>query len=235
MLRIKSDQIAIVANKLERSGKYELPVVVRRTLNNLAFNMKNVQLEKSAKESFDYNRTNIVKALSWTTKASGNNIRTMKSIAGIRKRTGKQKVAKGLAAQEIGGKVPGKSTPNLNARGGSVSRKVRGSNILGDKAMISARNKRKSRFMARAYMAKKTGALLVVGLTSSKSAIAKVSRFTRRKKKQPNIKLRWLYSVHSGKTIKSSDRRPFVKKAYNYTMKGFGDEFLKQAQKRLNK
>lgn len=235
MLKLKSDEIAIITNKLQKAGKYEFPVVVRSTLNNLAFDMKDRQLKKSADEVFDYNRTNIIKALSWTTKAKGNNVRTMKATAGVRNRTGRQKVAKGLAAQEVGGKVPGKTTPTLKARGGNISRKVTGANRLKRHAMISVKTKKKEKFMAGAYMAKKRNAFLVVGISPTTSAIAKVTRFTRRKKKQPNIKLKWLYSIHQSKVIKPSNRRPFVKKAYNYTMKGIGPEYMKQAKKRLMK
>jgi hypothetical protein len=234
-LIIKSDELAIISNRLEKLGRSDFPIAVRSTLNNMAFKMQKTELPKSANIEFDYNRTNIVKNLSWATKAKGFNVKNMRSQAGIRSRPNRQKVAKGLASQEVGGKIEGRTTPTTKARGGSVSSKVRPSNRLGNRTVIDARLRRREKFIAAASTAKKQKALLLVK-TNSGAAYARVSKFRRRKKAEPQIKLNWLYSLHNDdKKISVSNTRKFVKKAYINTMKGFLNEFKRQANRRFAK
>lgn len=236
-LIINSKEFATVANKLDRLSRSDLPIAVRSTLNNMAFRMQKSELRESARKEFDYTRTNIVQNLSYATKAQGFNMRNMKSEAGIRERPNRQRVAKGLASQEFGGEVESKTVPTKRARGGSESSKVRPSLRLGNKAIVDARLKRRSDFISAASAAKKSGSLLMTKTNNSQvAAIARVSRFTRRKKKNPNIKLTWLYRYQmDDKKINPADKRQFTKRAYQETMKHFSDEFYKQADIRFQK
>lgn len=236
-LVIKSDELAIIANKLERVHKSDLPIAIRSTLNTMAFRMKKTEIGRSAEKEFDYKRTNIVNNLSRFEKATGFDIKRMKSKAGITEQPGRQKVARGLAAQEKGGKIEGKSTPTLQARGGSVSSKVRKARQLQSNRIIDARNKKRQYFIAAAAIAKKQNGYLITKSKSSEvSAVALVSRFTRKKRGNPNIKLRWMYSIQEdNKVIKPSKGRRYMKKAYINTMNDFHNEFLRQANKRLKK
>lgn len=236
-IRIKSDELAIIANKLERNHKSDLPIAIRSTLNEMAFRMKKSEIAQSAKKEFDYKRTNIVQNLTRFEKATGFNIARMKSKAGITEQPRRQKVARGLATQEVGGKLESKATPTLKSRGGSASSKVRKSNRMQSNRMVDARNAKRQNFIAAAAIAKKNNAFLLVSTNSgSVDAVARVSRFTRKKRGNPNIKLRWMYSIrHSNKTISPSKTRKFVKKAYLQTMNDFHTEFIRQANKRLKR
>lgn len=234
-IKIKSDEIAIMANRLDKMSRSDFPIAVRSTLNNMAFRMQKVEISKSAEREFDYKRTNIVSNLSWATKASGFNISKMKSEAGIVERPNRQRVARGLAAQEVGGRIQGRSTPKLSARGGSAAKKVRRTNQLQNNRLINARNKRRDKYIAAASMAKQTGSLLVIS-TKSGSAVARVVRFTRKKNNAVNIRLKWMYQLHNeDKRIEPSKTRKFIKKAYIKTMNGFNSEFMRQAERRLRK
>lgn len=236
-IKIKSDELAIIANKLDRMHKSDLPIAVRSTLNEMAFRMKKKEIADSAKREFDYKRTNIVQNLTRFEKAKGFDIARMKSKAGITEQPRRQKVARGLAAQEKGGKLQGKSTPTLKARGGSASSKVRKANRMQSNRMVDARNARRQNFIAAAAIAKKNNQFLLVSTNSgSVDAVARVSRFTRKKRGNPNIKLRWMYSIHhNDKSISPSNTRKFMKKAYIRTMNDFHAEFIRQANKRLKK
>ena len=234
-IKIKSNDIAIMANRIDRMHKSDLPIAVRSTLNNMAFRMQKTEIAKSAERTFDYKRTNVVRNLSYATKATGFDIKRMRSISGIRELPNRQRVARGLAAQEVGGRIEGKSTPKLGARGGSPSNKVRRANKLSSNNTINARNKRRNKYIATAVMAKQTGSFLIIA-TRSGSAVARVSRITRKKNGAINIRLRWMYQLHDdNKEIKRSNTKKFMKKAYLVTMTGFNAEFHKQAHRRLSK
>lgn len=224
-----------MANRLDRMSRHDFPIAVRSTLNQMAFRMQKTEISKSAKREFDYKRTNIVQNLAWATKAKGLNISRMQSDAGIRERPGRQKVARGLAAQEVGGRLGSSTTPKLKARGGSPAKKVRKANLLKSNKAVDARNKRRQKFIAAAYAAKQTGSFLVVATRTGK-AIARVSRFTKKKNGNLSIRLTWLYTIHNKeKEIKSSNTRKFIKKAYKTAMNGFNKEFTNQANRRLQK
>jgi hypothetical protein len=116
-MKIKSDELAIIANKLDRISRSDFPLAVRATLNNMAFTMQKSELIKSANREFDYNRTSIIKNLSWADKATGFNIKNMKSRAGIRIRPNRRKVAEGLASQEKGCEIDSRTVPTIKSRG----------------------------------------------------------------------------------------------------------------------
>lgn len=236
MLRIQADDIAIMANNLDRIHRSAFPVAVRNTLNNMAYKMQQKEIAKSAENFFDYKRTNIVRNLSRFSKAQGFDVKRMQSRAGIVPKPRREKVASGLAAQEFGGKVEGKSVPTLRARGGSVSSKVRQLNRLGsNKGIVDARHHKRERFVARAWIAYRHKKLLMTKSNYSQVfVLARVGHFNRRRGQNPEIGLNWLYSVHDkGKEIRRQRKKPFVKEAYIKTMNGFSKEFVKQAEKKL--
>ena len=117
IININSDDFVKFSNKLEKIGRADLPVAVRSTLNETAFRMKGVggkrgAIDLQAEKDFDYRRNRtLFKVMTGVSKASGLNVSTMKSEAGIVRKPGRDKLAEGLAQQQKGGKINQKATP----------------------------------------------------------------------------------------------------------------------------
>lgn len=241
MININSDQFIVLANKLEKIGRAELPVAVRSTLNEIAFTMKGTggargQIDKRAEKDFDYRRNKtLIKKLTGVNKAKGLDIGNMRSEAGIMNISGLNEVAEGLADQQRGGQTKQGATPLLKARiGKSVSKKVRKASYLQNLSTFDMRNRKGSRWIAAAIKAKKDKKLILVEGKGGTPLIAKVKSF-RRGKKGIRFKLDWLYRINEGGMVFLKKKRPFVNRAAQEVMQGMPQEFVKQANKRIQK
>lgn len=230
---LNTDELTILSNKLERAGRSKLPLAIRDTLNEMAFQMKKTEIKKSASQHFDYQRQkNLFDFTTRVTKAKGFNTKTMKSQVGIANLSGKNKLTKGLAQQEIGGDIKKKTTPLDPARTSkNRGKKVRSRAQLQKLDPIDARKLRKNKFIAKAISSKKKQRMLLVEGKSGHDLIGRVRSFKRRKA-TVNIKIDWLYRIKDGQNIKL-DRRPFIKKARNVTGSKMDKIFVEKANRRL--
>ena len=105
---INSDDFVVLANKLEKLKRSSLPIVVRGTLNSLAFQMKTDDLIKSSESNFENRSKNFFKANSTFVKASGFNINSMESAVGFIKKKASYAIDD-LANQEQGGTIEKRS------------------------------------------------------------------------------------------------------------------------------
>ena len=241
MININSDQFVILANKLEKIGRAELPVAVRSTLNEIAFRMKGTggargQIDKRAEQDFDYRRNKtLIKKLTGVNKAKGLDIGNMRSEAGITSRSGLNEVAEGLADQQRGGETKQGATPLLKARiGKSISKKVRKPSYLQNLSTFDMRNRKGNRWIAAAIKAKRDKKLILVEGKGGTNLIARVKSF-RRGKKNIKFKLDWLYRINKTGTVFLKKKRPFVNRAAQEVMKGMPQEFVRQANRRIQK
>lgn len=241
MININSDQFVILANKLEKIGRAELPVAVRSTLNEMAFRMKGTggtrgQIDKRAEKDFDFRRNKtIIKKLTGVNKAKGLDIGNMKSEAGITSRSGLDEVAEGLADQQKGGETEQFATPSLKTRiGKSASRKVRKPARLQHLHLIDLRKRKKGRWVAAAIRAKKVNRMIRITGRGGTELLAKVKSFTR-EKSGVEFKLDWLYRYNENGLVFLKKKRPFVNRAAQEVMKGMPQEFIRQANRRIQK
>lgn len=231
-LIIKSDELIQVANRLDRISRSDLPIAARSTLNTMAFRMKQTEIERSAKKEFDYSRNKtFIRSMSGFSKATGFNMKTMESEAGIIQRAGRQRVAKGLANQEEGRPIKQRLTPLSRTRpSGNLAKKVSSRNKLDNLNSIDARGKKGYKFIIRARRAYRTKQTLKV-----KGHIARVTSFRDLKNGSARIKMNLIWRTNKNNTIRLKKDRPFIRNAYIQTMKGFDEEFLRQADRRLKK
>lgn len=241
ILDINSDDLVKFTNKLEKIGKYDLPVAVRGTLNETAFRMKGFggrrgEIDIQAHKEFDHIRSkNLFKAMSGVTKARGNNISSMSSEAGIIKRSGRDKIAEGLAQQQEAGNVDTGATPTDKSRiGGSIGKKVRRKNYLKSVVPVNLMKNKGKRFMLRAVAAIKNKRAIMFKARSGITYVANVKKMNRGENVTPRLDMEILYRINR-EPVKLRVKRPFVNKAAQVAGSRIPQEFLIQAKKRIDK
>lgn len=241
MLNINSDELVKFTNKLEKIGKYDLPVAVRGTLNETAFRMKGSggergEIDKQAHKEFDHIRSkSLFKAMSGVTKARGNDIASMSSISGIIVRSGRDEIAEGLAQQETGGSVDSGSTPTNQARiSNSLSKKVRRKNYLRSIVPVNLTRNTGNRFMKRINQSIKNNRAIMFKSRSGITYVANVKKINRGQNVKPRIDMTILYRINN-EPIKLRIKRPFISQAAQVAGKRIPVEFLSQAKKRIDK
>lgn len=241
IININSDEFVKLSDKLEKIGMADLPIAVRSTLNNMAFRMKGSggqrgMIDISGEKEFDYRRNRtLLKAMTGVNKADGLDIRKMQSQAGIIKRSGMDQVAEGLEDQEKGGKTEQKATPLTRTRtGNNLGRKVRRKSYLKNIDALDLRSKRGNKYIAAAIRAKKQNRTILIKGRGGTTLIGRVKSI-RRQKGTVKFKTDWLYRINDNGYIKLKKKRPFVTDAAKEVMKTGAQEFVKQAEKRLNK
>lgn len=241
MININSDQFVVLSNKLEKIGRAELPVAVRSTLNEIAFRMKGTggargQIDKRAEQDFDYRRNKtLIKKLTGVNKAKGLDIGNMRSEAGITNRSGLNEVAEGLADQQRGGETKQKATPLSYSRiSKATPKKVRKPARLQNLSTYDMRNKKGHRWIAAAIRAKRDKKIILIDVKGGTELLAKVKSF-RRGKKGVKFKLNWLYRINDGGVVFLKKKRPFVNRAAQEVMIGMPQEFVRQANRRIQK
>lgn len=207
------------------------PVAVRSTLNDLAFDVKKTTLLKSADQQFILRAPKFFKSHSGVKKATGFNINTMHSEAGITPR-GSQ-AAKDLAKQEHGGAMPGEAIYLDTARvSKSKQKKVSKANYLNRghvKGRQNANRGRRASRVAAAVVAKRENKFLLEGgiLFDVKSI-----RFGTGKTRRVNIRAVPVASYKKGRTVKL-DKRPFVANAGKMSQQKANALYIKNAKKRF--
>jgi len=242
IININSDDFVLLANRLERIGRAELPVVVRSTLNEMAFKMKGSggkrgQIDKRAEQDFDYRRNRtLFKVLTGVDKAKGLDIGKMKSESGIIEKSGLTKVAEGLADQQTGGTTPQKATPLTGSRTGrSVSKRVRKPSRLQNLNSMDLRHRRKGRFIASADRAFVTNRTVIISGRGGTGIVARIRRINRSERGKVKIRMDWLYRLNDNGQVALKTKRPFVNRAAQEVMKSMPNEFIRQANKRIQK
>jgi hypothetical protein len=123
---VNTDKAIVLTAKLEKLHRSAFPVAVRGTLNDAAFKTKEL-VPKAAGLKFTIRQKKLFSVFTGVNQATGFHIQAMESQTGIVRKSGADKLTKGLETQETGGSIEGrKLVPHYLARiGNSHLRKVR--------------------------------------------------------------------------------------------------------------
>jgi len=164
-LDVNTDASIQLTAKLEKLHRSAFPSAVRNTLNDLSFDMKRKEIPNSFKKSFEPKTGTLpyVRKLILVEKAKGFDIKKMSSLVGFLNPSNSydKRFVEGLQKQEDGGIIDDGLRYLKYARGEKVNGKVKTENYYDQSKVVSGRSKRKgtrkSKFVARAYQAYKTG------------------------------------------------------------------------------
>ena len=117
---INNSDVVELTNKLERLHKSAMPVTVRKTINELAFNAKQKQVRKVFEDQFTIRRKGFIRSHTGVNKSPNTfDIKKMRSEFGVVKRDSSE----GLERQEYGGKNNAKRIVQTKARIGETEKK----------------------------------------------------------------------------------------------------------------
>lgn len=237
MININTDAIVKFTNKLEKMHKSALPTAIRNTLNNAAYILKTYDMPESANKTFENRQKNFFKANSRYEKATGYNIKTMRSTVGFIEGglTGGDNFAvRELEQQEEGGRIDKRTFVPLddarqgNTKGGLIKKRNRLSSIrnIVEVKKLKVKNKR-SRFAAAAAVAGRGGFVL------SGKVLWRIDSFRKTKKNSVYTKSA-VYSFKKGRSV-SVKKTDFMKKASLNTAKELEHLFIIEAEKQFEK
>jgi len=229
LLDVNTNEVVKFAAKLDAISRSALPVAVRGTLNNAAFDVKQNTMLKTSADKFKNRQPNFFKANSRVQMAKGFNINDMEAIVGFvdtNLKGGKNFSVKNLEQQEHGGTIKNKSfIPMLGARmSGSNDKLVAPANrISGIKNIVNTRNTRgankRQRFKVAAIVAGVGGFIL------SENTLFKVKSLN---------KVTPLYSFKRGRSIQVKPTG-FMESASLQSGKKLEKYFEEQAEKQFKK
>lgn len=235
ILNINTDALVIFTNKLEKMHRSALPLAIRGTLNNAAFDVKQKTMPKSAASTFTERKKNFFKANSRVEMAKGFNINKMASMVGFisNKLKGENFAVKDLEQQEHGGTINKKSfIPLDSSRGGNKARPVRPINRLSKISNIvnqkNLRGPKKQRFIKAARKAG-VGGVFLGGTSEGKETLFRVKSISKR-----GFRLIPIYSFKKGRNVKVKPTF-FMKKASIISAKKMNRFFIDQAKRQFNK
>lgn len=242
-LDINTDAMVVYSRKLEQLSRSALPVAVRMTLNDAAFDVKQKTLQESAKKNFIQRAPTFFKVFSGVNKASGFNINSMKAEVGMTangNQTAQTAVAH-MQQQEIGGAIKDGLDYLKAARSGSNRRRVKKGNYFDKSNLVRGAFKRpnasaKSRFVAAAIVALQTGKLMKFKSAAGKTLFARVismsSSLSKKKFGRLQIKTQILYEDRQTVHIKATH---FSREAAMITQKKMPDMYYKNAKKQFER
>jgi hypothetical protein len=240
-LSIDNREVEQYTKKLRALHRSNLPIAVRQTLNDLAFDVKQVTLMRNADKQFIMRNPGFFKRHSGVKKADGWDINNMRSEVGII--PGESIAATQLTKQEFGGAIGKRSFIYMNAARISAAKNkmVRRQNYLNKKEFIKGTPSRsrsdKSQFIARAIVAKKTNKLLLEDSTSGQTAFeVRDIKFSGKggRNRKVFVRLNPLADYERNRSI-SLKARPFL---YPASLQSFAKGmyfFIKNAKKRFEK
>lgn len=235
-ININDDANVVLTDKLERLHRSALPVAIRQTLDNAAFDVKERTLPKISKLLFVNRTKTFFKSNSKVNKANGFNIKTMHSEVGMfenRLKGGDNHAVKDLEKQERGGSIGGKSfIPMKSARVSRSNKKnVRKINRISTINNIVNTKKVKGKNSGQKFMVavNKAG---VNGYILHKDILYRVDRISKSRKYK--FKLTPLYSHKKSRSV-SVKSTGFMKKASDITRKLMPKFYNENAKKQLKK
>lgn len=238
-LNINTDELVSYTNKLEKLHRSALPVAIRGTLNDVAFEMKKTTLLKSAHHEFKERQPNFFKANSKAEPAKGFSIPEMVSEVGMVSSglhsPNTNYAVRDLEQQEIGGEIGGRSfKPLPGARkggSGNVRPNVRISTLLKAGNIIDSRDSaganKIQQFIRASIHAGKGGYVFGGKILWRVKSIKRVGRNTIFKKEK-------LYSFTKSGTA-HVHATGFMRKAAEAVVPEISFYFKLQAEKQFNK
>lgn len=244
VFNINTQASVALLNRLEQLYRSALPLAIRGTLNAAAFDVKTRTLDESATKNFIRRSPTFFKRFSGVNKATGWDINSMRaqvgmtieggSISGLKAGT----AVANMEIQEEGGKID-KGLDYLKAArtGGSLGNTVAAkrrwnkSNII--KGAFTHGGTTKSRVVAAAYMALKTGKLQKMKI-NGRNFFRQVTAIGKSKKGKLKIRSRLIYVSRSAGN-KEISATHFSREAAERTTTRIPEYFNVEAQKQINR
>lgn len=238
-LDINTDAVIRFTNILEKMHRSALPVAIRETLNNAAFDVKSNTMPESANKAFEKRSPNFFRANSSYTKATGFKIDAMEATIGFTdtrlKDHSKNNAVSDLEQQENGGRIGGRSfIPLPDARkGASNSQNVITAFRIGKAGRISGKivnasevagDNTKEKFANAKKMAGRGGFVLGNAIFKNGNKILW--------KIDSSKKMRKLYIVKSNRSVKVDSTR-FMHIASLKSASNIEEWYIRQAEKQI--
>lgn len=239
-LNMDNSQVKAYTKKLQQMHRSNFPIVVRQTLNDLAFDVKQKELLKHADKEFILRSPTFFKKFSGVKKAVGFDLNSMHSEVGIIKSASQGgEVAANLTKQEFGGSMKGEAIYLDAARvSRSKGKKVRTANVLNKSYVNGPTSKargRKAQFVANAIVALRENKYLKMQTKKGGEALFDVKTISQNvKSRKIDIKLTPIASYEKGRRI-NIPKNPFLYPASLSAYQKQGYFFIRNAEKRLNK
>ncbi len=246
---INNNAVVAHTNRLEKLHKSALPLAIRGTLNNAAFDVKQTTMPKSAINSFKSRKKNFFKANSRVDQAKGFNVKSMSAIVGFtsgKLKGGSNFAVKDLEQQERGGIIKGKTfIPNRTGKekigniNRTVPKKAQPKEVFGGKKVIRLQNVRGVNWGQRAIKASfraGIGGFVKTSRKGKRGVIWQVKSIKRVKKGSGNSSFKRkdvLYQTKTGKI--SVKRKGFMSKASSESANKLSDFFKKQAEMQIQR
>lgn len=235
-LDVNTDAVMKFTDKLQDLHRSAFPVAVRQTLNDAAFDVKNITLTKSAAKNFIRRSPNFFKTFSKVEKASGFDVNSMRAIIGM-SANGKQNAKTAIdnmEKQESGGHIKEGASYLKDARGGNNAKKVTKPNYFKNGRTLYGPSKKrsaKSQFIANAFMSKKMRARFSVKTKRGRYLI-QVTNIRRTKGGEIRIKSRALMKERKLKPANIKATR-FMSEAAEMTTRKIETLYIKNANKQF--
>lgn len=243
ILNVNTDALVKYSAKLEKVRKSALPMAVRGTLNDAAFDVKTKTMPVQAHAKFINRTSTFFRANSRVEPATGFEVNSMKAIVGfysnnLRSDAGKPQdnfAIHDLEQQEYGKKIPAKSfVPLDSARTGGHTSLVKPINRLGrilpQNKLVIARNlkgnSKKEQFVRAIYKAG-TGGYLIGNNEKGTNILWRVD-WADQTAEGKKFKITPLYTYRKARQIKVKET-PFMRTASNQSAEKLDDFFIKQA------
>jgi hypothetical protein len=252
VININSKAVKDFTAKLEKISRHDLPIAIRQTLNDAAYDVKLHTMPQTSDASFIKRKPTFWKAKSRVDSAKGFDVMTMQSTVGFLEGTKHSQAVRNLEQQEHGGTIDDKDfiAEDSSRHGGSYSQQVKAKNWLRKidpefnttkwdgnmpSSIVQAKDQighsHKQKFFRAALEAGRGGYVL----GNNKSQV--LFRVTKLYKENKKVKfdLEPLYSFREGRVIKIQKKTHFMRNAALKSatkMEGF---FNKNAIKRINK
>ncbi len=250
---INSTQIRALTSKLESMHRSALPVAVRETLNQTAFDVKKVELIKETGAKFTKRSPSFFKAFSKVKKATGFNISQMQATVGMVDRKpggGSEQAGRNMTPRQRGGRIPGRSLIPLNRSrvANNVKKRVKPANRLSNlkpdfanlvDTELNTAKKSRQRFVRSSLYAVTRfgpGALLKHRGEDGKTRIYRIQKVG------SNVKTRRfflatdpIYSFERGRSVEAGKVVPFTKNAAKRSAGKMNKFFLQQAKRQFKR
>jgi hypothetical protein len=229
-LNINSDKLVSLANKLEKTHKSALPVAVRQSLNDAAFEAKKKHVRKTFDKQFIVRKKGFIGSHTRVNKSKNTfNVNEMQSEMGVIK--GKSEAGDELKYQELGGTIkdrdyiplPGARVSQSQAKTVSKRHYLNRIEPQKNKPVFKQQN-----FIRAAFAAGEKG-YLVFG-----EVLIQIRKIKKPSRNSVFIKAVPVYSYEKNRTIRLKPA-PFIEPAGELAMKDIPKHFRERAKQRFQK
>ncbi len=236
-LNIDASENVELTNRLEKLHKSAMPVAVRGTLNDLAFEAKKKHLPKTAEKAFTVRKKGFFSSHSRVNKSPNTfKLNEMQAEMGIVQ--GKSDAGDEMKKQEFGGQIKGRDYIPLPGPTGTGGR-ARTSGSYGKTVSKRYYLKRiepekhkpvfKQQGFIRAAFAAGKGGFLRFG-----EVIVEIRKLKKPSRDSVFIKAEPVYAFEEGRTV-NLEPRPFIKPAGEKAQLSANELYIKQAERRFEK